>query len=95
MDDDNMAVNITSPNYPNDYPNGVDCEWIVRPTYPTPFAYSHPAGPILYIMANDTVSIESSADCSADSLTVSCYVWKGSEIIMLITTTPHVASTLF
>ena len=62
---------ITSPNYPENYPNEVDCLWVVRPrTYPTPVAYKAESNPTLRVAFNGPISIENQTDFAYDYLKV-------------------------
>lgn len=64
------GITITSPNYPSNYPDGVNCTWIFRPTYPTPNAYEYQMSPTLRMSFNGQISIENGADCRYDYLKV-------------------------
>jgi len=50
---------ITSPNYPNDYPNGADVTWVLEAM----------EGDVLYLLI-DELKIESNAKCTADWLKI-------------------------
>ena len=53
------ASTLTSPNYPNDYPNGVDCVWYI----------TAPVGFHIWLNVTDLLT-ESHSSCGFDSLTL-------------------------
>ena len=58
----NLTGTIMTPDFPNNYPANVDCEWIIT----VPITHS-------LTLSFETFNIEQSAKCSYDSLEI----WEG------------------
>lgn len=75
LEDLTTEVNISSPNYPNSYPENVDCVWIIKPhKYPDPQAYAGSFGTTLWqlhLEFNTPIDIEASeSNCTYDYIEV-------------------------